>query len=905
MSLVSRKFKINQLVKKQQLIFRLLSTTSQVSDTQIDNNKAIKLINYLYVNNKKKAKDSYKTIEQALDIYDKITESPTHETIDNLLRLFFNFGHPEQYVSIWDDIEHIQSNGNNENELISYPMLIKCCIESPHIDTTDCIQILSWMKESNFTLKINDSYIAKLIKHCVKQKDVESLDYIYSLFNDGFLENTPNFIKTTFISAYSKCNELQKSEDIFNGINEDELKMISIGTMMKSYIGHHRYSDALTLYDGINNIKNPDLHQNDHCDSMALQACIKSNNFSKGAIIHDNVNKKLYKKGKSELEMNDHVKHALISLYGHFGDLKQSELLFNSMRNTHCNAIVLNGMMTVYIKNNRNESALELYQRALDKNATSNILAIKACINTKNYILGQRFYSDMVIRPFDFNLKNILIDFFGQCSDIKRAKNIFHSMNEQKVDNVSIGAMMEAFIENNHNKEALELYHDAMSNKQNRYIGVGSVNNVCTLMAIKACINAKDYDKGHEIINRLDGKLDDDKSEDIQLSNVIIDFYGNSGDIDKAKEIFHGIDDSKKTIFSVGVMMKTLINNGLNEDALKLYDDGINGLKHDTVTHKLAIKAAGNLCDIDKGMEIHERIKNVLCDNIELQNALIEFYGNCMDIDKALELFNNIDDKDKNIKSIGSMMDGLRKNGLFKECLDLFGDIGPKNKYKQLKPNLFCYIIALKACNHENVGIDVGRNIHKLLMRNVDGNEWILKDVSIRCALIGMYGVHGMLDECLKVFGDPALERNVIIWNVLLSVYAKNGELDECQELYDLMCNEYNIKVDSDTFIGLLTASLNAGNVAYSKNVWEKEINDMDTQYDLNVVTVYVECLAQNGYIKDAHDVIQKYEDFTNDKQRSHKMWESLLSAMTTHNNTELDAKYVEIEYKQRLHCLN
>ena len=97
-----------------------MATTSQVADGQIDNDKAIKLINYLYVNHRKKGKDTPNTIKEALGIYDKLTDPPTAETMDNLIKLFFNFGHPDAYASIWEDIRQ-------RHDEIGYAMLMKCC----------------------------------------------------------------------------------------------------------------------------------------------------------------------------------------------------------------------------------------------------------------------------------------------------------------------------------------------------------------------------------------------------------------------------------------------------------------------------------------------------------------------------------------------------------------------------------------------------------------------------------------------------------------------------------------------------------------------------------------------------------------------------------------------------------
>ena len=91
MSVFSRKFKLKCATRYVRQLSRSFATTSQVADSQIDNSKAIKLIKYLHINHRKKGKHTYKAIEEALNIYNKITEPPSTETINQILRIFQQF----------------------------------------------------------------------------------------------------------------------------------------------------------------------------------------------------------------------------------------------------------------------------------------------------------------------------------------------------------------------------------------------------------------------------------------------------------------------------------------------------------------------------------------------------------------------------------------------------------------------------------------------------------------------------------------------------------------------------------------------------------------------------------------------------------------------------------------------
>ena len=294
-----------------------------------------------------------------------------------------------------------------------------------------------------------------------------ALNTIHDLiFKDGVIECSPIFMKTTMINAYSGCNALQRAIDIFNGIDRSERNMVCIGSMMKSYLIHRRYDDALAVYDGISGVDgagNSETEPNEYCDSMALRACIGSGAAQRGQAIVDRVHRKLAAKGKCELEMNDHVKFSMISFHGHFGAVPEAERLFQSMRNTHCDAAALNCMMSVYLKHDRHGDALALFRRSLDVNELSKVLAIRACINGEDYESGRRLRREWTLRSHEAKLHSVLIEFFGRCHDVDSARSVFESIEPRRVDVVAIGAMMACFLENGRHDQVTRVYDEATS----------------------------------------------------------------------------------------------------------------------------------------------------------------------------------------------------------------------------------------------------------------------------------------------------------------------------------------------------------------------------------------------------------------------------------------------------------
>ncbi len=80
----------------------------------------------------------------------------------------------------------------------------------------------------------------------------------------------------------------------------------------------------------------------------------------------------------------------------------------------------------------------------------------------------------------------------------------------------------------------------------------------------------------------------------VELLHSLIDFYGHSGDIDNALNIFNGINNARKNTVSLNVILKALVNNNLNKKALlfhKQYSYLLCNKSDDTIAHLTAIKA--------------------------------------------------------------------------------------------------------------------------------------------------------------------------------------------------------------------------------------------------------------------------------------------------------------------------
>merc|ERR1712228_385747 len=218
----------------------------------------------------------------------------------------------------------------------------------------------------------------------------------------------------------------------------------------------------------------------------------------------------------------------------------------------------------------------------------------------------------------DIFIQTALINAYGRFDKVKHASNIFYEFD--KMDNknaVNMNAMMTVFVNHKMNENALSVY-DSFEFLQ---------NEISHNLALKACSNSFDFEKGKKIHFKLCN------IDNIQINNTLIDFYGNCRDIKMAKKIFDDIAECADSV-SINNMIKALVHDSndtiLNELAIQIYEE-YHHLNND-ISHVLVLRACKNTSNVKKGKEIHKKIK---CMNQYIASALIDFYGNFKKFDDA------------------------------------------------------------------------------------------------------------------------------------------------------------------------------------------------------------------------------------------------------------------------------
>ncbi len=299
-------------------------------------------------------------------------------------------------------------------------------------------------------------------------------------------------------------------------------------------------------------------------------------------------------------------------------------------------------------------------------------------------------------------INTALINAYGHFSEIQSSFQLFQKITPDKRNVVVVNSMMTALIHNRYIKKAIELYDEPQFELLK--------DDISHLLAIKACIMSNNFEKGKDI------HLQTVNPSIIELTNMLIEFYGHFGDLDNALLLFNGIKMENMTVFSIGAMMKAFINN--NDESRKALDlfHRFNSMKN-YIMDALAIKACINTNDIKTGKSIHAQMDEENIDDLSVKTSLIEFYGHCADTNTALDIFHSISSHKRNSIVIGAIMKVLINNNQSSSALEF---------YKQFKylHNDIIHNLALMACINLN-DFKTGYQIHQNALISCTENMYI------------------------------------------------------------------------------------------------------------------------------------------------------------------------------------
>lgn len=470
----------------------------------------------------------------------------------------------------------------------------------------------------------------------------------------------------------------------------------------------------------------------------ALNACASLAAIAEGQEIHVAIVKKGY-------EQNVVIGTALIDMYGKCGHPFDATATFDKM--SQRDIVCWTAMTTAFARNGHCKEALNLFHgmqfEGLEPNKVSFICVLDACATFAALEEGQKIHSAIVENGYeqDIVVANTLINMYAKCNHLCEAMSVFDSIVSR--DDVSWNAMLAAFAQNGHGKEAVDLFY------QMQLEGM-KCDKVTFLSALDASASLAALHKGQKIHVAL---VASGYEPEIAVGNTLINMYGKCRCLHFARMVFDRMLD--RDAVSWNTMIAASTQNGHGYEALNLFHQmqSKNAIPN-AITLMCVLDACADMATFVHGQELHVDVINYGYEqDVGVGNALINMYGKCGSLCHAMSVFHRMAHRD--VISWNAMIAAFAQNGHGKEALDFFHQM----QLQGIKPSEVTSLCVLRACSHTGQ-VDDGRCVFDFMHRD-DGLTH--SEDNIVC-MIELLGRAGHLDEAENLIKCLSFQKVAVAW---------------------------------------------------------------------------------------------------------------------------------------------
>ncbi|PSS11190.1 Pentatricopeptide repeat-containing protein [Actinidia chinensis var. chinensis] len=290
----------------------------------------------------------------------------------------------------------------------------------------------------------------------------------------------------------------------------------------------------------------------------------------------------------------------------------------------------------------------------------------------------------------------------------------------------------------------------------------------------------------------------------------------------------------------------------------------------DNYTYPFVFRACANVCDVEKGREVHGVVLRKGFDSDRfLQSSLVNFYAVCGEIASARKVFDEFPEKD--VVFWNAMIMGYARKGMVFEALEVFEEM---LEVGEVKPNEGTLLGLISVCTSLK-DLKMGREIHGYVKKEMG----LSREVKLGAALIDLYSKCGCLDDARKVFEEMP-EKNAVVWNSLICGYSQVGSLHEAIDLFRQMGNS-NVKPDRFTISALLGVCAQTG--AFSLGNWVRKFAENNGIWDAHIGTSLIDMYAKCGFILMAREVFDRIPS----RERTVATWNAIISGYASYGHAD------------------
>lgn len=349
---------------------------------------------------------------------------------------------------------------------------------------------------------------------------------------------------------------------------------------------------------------------------------------------------------------------------------------------------------------------------------------INSCASLTDLCHGIEVHGRVVKTGFDVYVpvSNALIDMYGKCGGLERARRVFEEMDERS-DVVSYNALLGAHARHGEDMvNAWELFNEM------------PVRNVISWNAmIVGYVNSGDLGSARAVFDRMCER------NAVSWTTMLVG-YTRNGHIDSAKALFDEIPEPSLVCWTA--MISGFTKNGRPSEALKLFQRMEKAhVKPDAFTMTAVISASAQLGQTDTANWIASYVDQEGIErNEQVLTALVDMHAKCGNIKEACSVFEEIPRRD--VFSYSALIMGLASHGHGLKALEIFQRMLAEN----VEPDQITFVGVLTACSHAGLLEDGMR-----YWESITKDHKIEPDTNLFACMVDMLGRAGKLDEAHKL----------------------------------------------------------------------------------------------------------------------------------------------------------
>lgn len=409
---------------------------------------------------------------------------------------------------------------------------------------------------------------------------------------------------------------------------------------------------------------------------------------------------------KGGLSSDLYVGNCLIHLYAECGCLDMALRVFSSMPER--DVISWNSLIDGLAQNDCVDEALELFTAMEGKGVRPNdvtmVGVLTACRKKLDLKLGRWVHSYIQKNGIKQSLIlcNAVLDMYTRCGVVDEAKRFFDGMVEKDIiswttmlvgygslgdfvaarelfdslpskDIAVWNALISAYEQSGNPKEAIAVFNELQLRKTAR------PDEITLVSTLSACSELGAVELGgwiHVYIKKEGLKLN------CHLATALIDMYSKCGDLEKALDVFHSVED--KDVFVWSAMIAGLGMHGCGVYAVEMFEKMKGAkVKPTTVTFTNLLSACSHSGLVEEGREYFhqmERVYNIV-PAVEHYACMIDILGRAGLLEEAMEVIKNMPVA-RSASVWGAMLGACRlhKNvELAEEAWEYLHEIEPQN----------------------------------------------------------------------------------------------------------------------------------------------------------------------------------------------------------------------------------